>query len=173
MPSFDEQSQIEVFATDTLNNFFPLQDKRPMRNFIKGELFDASQFSEGTVLKISYEKLFFDHYKVLPNRMQKQNYHPYVTWGVVCGYNTDGARNATIASYWILPMAFNSHELVYANIVNSPVAVGSVRHRKEKNIFGEINQLLRVNGVQIYEFGKKFRAKAESQLPSLNLGLQF
>ena len=172
-PSFNEQGKMEKFATDTMINFLNLPNKYLLRSFNKGDVFDANQFPEGTVLKVDYEKLFFDYSKVLPNKLQKPWYHPYTFWGVVCDYETGQTKNLAIACCWEFPMPLDPNFLIHIDAISIPVKIGDVRHKKEKNIFGETNQLLRVNEIGIYEFGKSVYDKAKYNLRSLNPQLQF
>ena len=70
-------------------------------------------------------------------------------------------------------MPLDPNFLIHIDAISIPVKIGDVRHKKEKNIFGETNQLLRVNEIGIYEFGKSVYDKAKYNLRSLNPQLQF
>jgi len=172
-PSISEQERIEKISGYILNNFLKSLDEYPLRSFNKGEVFDATQFPEGTILRVTYEKMYYDYSKVLPSRFQKPSYRTYNYWGLISDYGTSQMKNLIAVCYLEFPTIFDSDKIISMEFINNPVKIGDVSHRKERNIFGETNQLVRVNGIDIYGFGKRFPAKAKIRIPSLNPHLQY
>jgi len=172
IPPIIEQEKIEKISGYMLSNFLKSLDGYPLRSFSKGEIFDATQFPEGTVLRVTYEKMYYDYSKVLPGRFQKPSYHSRNYWGLVCDYDASKMKNLIAVYYLEFPTIFDPGKIINMEFINNPIKIGDVSHRKERNIFGEINQLLRVNGIDIYGFGKKVPTKTKIRIPILNPQLQ-
>lgn len=168
-PPFLKCIKPDKFASAILHDFHLLSNKQSLRSFDKGSLFDASQFNEGTVIKINYETLYHDYSRLLAlKRFNQPNHYTFSYWGVTCGCDIDGKRSLFIGCYRIA--ANNSPYII--DWLNSSITIGEVVHKKEKNIFGETNQISRVNKIELYQIGKGVREKIPEKTPKLKLQLQ-
>ena len=168
-PPFLKCLKADRFSKPILQNFLSMTDKRILRAFDNGDAFDASQFPEGSVVKINYERFYLDYSRLLClKRFNQPGHHIYNYWGVICGHDINKTRKLFISCY----LTTTNLSPLLIDWLNNPVTVGEVVHEKEKNIFEKTNQVSRVNRIELYQIGKAVRKRTPERAPAVKLQLQ-
>jgi len=167
-PSLFQDMYLDAFQKDILEAFLTFPNTKPLRNFNKGELFDAAQFPQGTVVRIDREKLLTNRIKTFFKESFKKRYSPTSDlWGVTYNYGHNSMKQA-IACYLPAPTIFNPKLMLCVDTIETPIHIGDVYHHKKKHLLGVQNELLRVNKIELYEFGVRIHEKILPEIPILN-----
>lgn len=151
---FMQSTSFDLSAGDILEEFLSLEDKSPVKSFKKGELFDATKFPEGTIIRFNQEELYFGKSDRNPDYERKK------TWGVVSGYNDKSVRKIVLWCFteplWLKGSGEGKLRL----------KVGETDHTKinDRQVH---NNLFRVNKLTLYQLGKGLPEKVkEGALPN-------
>jgi len=167
--SFCQEMRADSYGRKTLKEFLGLVDKEPIRMLGKGELFDASQFSEGTIIKYEQEVFYLDDDK----RRKFPSYSCREFWGVVCGYENKGQRKQIVMRYSTSPYMSTARSIFRGMQTNSSMRVGRVSHERIKNRNGVFESVARVNRLELFKFGSGVREKAKKGIRLSSIGSFF
>ena len=165
--SLRQELKASGFGKDTLRDFFSLE-VTPVRAFADGELFDASQHPEGAIIKYEQEKLHvisdFKYYEENPYR--RRDYY-----GVVCGYDYEGARKTILVRFPAYDPPINFFPL--GLLTSLTIRVKDVEHVRVNRKDYKSEVLRRVNGLVLYKIGKGVREKEKNGFRLPNFGVIF
>lgn len=143
------------FASDTLTEFFSAPDRSPIRRFTNGELFEAREYPEGTILKINREKLY--------ETQGDEHYNRKDFWGVTNSYLFKGNKRYEVRAFIprLYPSLLPEEQLNYYHTFHfdPDMRVGGVEHTRNIGLTSA-DILTRVNSLEIYHMGSGVKEKA-------------
>lgn len=153
---FRQQTRLRKAGKTILEDFLVSVYKEPIRTFGQGELFDGSQFPEGTVIKFEREELRLDRdfgiFDIPP-------YERRDCWGVISGYDTQESRALVIMWYRVSPIGS-----VHLGIpIEISIRVGETSHGRIKRIDYQSEWLRRVNKIELYKIGQGVREETRQR----------
>ena len=169
IPSLVQEIRLGKQGRRILKDFLALADKPPIRIFGQGELFDGSQYPEGTIICFEDERLIIDS-KYLPKEIAANPYRKREFWGVVLGYEDEGVRKITLMRY----RASSLGPYVIDSGSDKPVLqVGEVKHDKIQREDWHSEDLYRVRSLQLFQLGKGVREESKRRLTFPSFGSIF